>query len=54
MKITNLETRAYLALNAPYWLGRIEKATNTADLYDTEEFRGYSQIIGKSKPLSYG
>ena len=55
MKITNLETRAYLALNAPYWLGRIEKAPDPIYLRDEYEmFDGVFRSLMKPSTCLMG
>ena len=46
MRITNPETREFLALNAPYWLGRIESAECLNDIGDSEWHRGILRTLG--------
>ena len=48
MRITNPETRAFLELNAPYWLGRLETAETMYSLFENKNDNGVNRTLGSA------
>ena len=54
MIISNPKTREFLELNAPYWLGRLEKAETVDSLFDSKKDNGVYRTLGMTSTCLMG